>query len=81
MTRLGGREWGISLALGSVSIPLGALIRVAPNGPCERAFKILRLYREPALLPTAQPGFDFARSKLADSVGALRRVRGGRLRW
>ena len=54
VTRLGGREWAISLALGVVSIPLGALIRLAPNAPCQRVFGLLRLYREPEVLPTAQ---------------------------
>ncbi|KAG1804284.1 hypothetical protein EV424DRAFT_1300201, partial [Suillus variegatus] len=31
VTCIAGREWGISLALGFVSIPLGALIRLLPN--------------------------------------------------
>ena len=51
-----------------------------PNGPCEHAFKLLRLYREPVLLPLAQPGLDFARHQLEDDVGAFKRIRGGRLR-
>ncbi|KAG2064382.1 hypothetical protein BDR04DRAFT_935062, partial [Suillus decipiens] len=38
VTCIGGREWGISLALGFVSIPLGALIRLLPNGPFEYLF-------------------------------------------
>ncbi|KAJ6501168.1 Ca-transporting ATPase, partial [Mycena vitilis] len=30
VTRMGGREWGISLALGIASIPLGAIVRLLP---------------------------------------------------
>ena len=40
---MGTREWVISLALGFVPLPLGALIRLIPNEPCERAFKKLQL--------------------------------------
>ncbi|KAH9923745.1 calcium-translocating P-type ATPase [Epithele typhae] len=79
VTRLNAREWGISLALGIVSIPLGALIRTVPNAPCERAFKTLGLYREPTLLPTNQPSLDFAHDQLTSRLGAFRALRGGRL--
>ena len=38
---------GHSFALGSVALPLGALIRLIPNGPCERIFVILQLLSKP----------------------------------
>ncbi|KAG1863477.1 uncharacterized protein F5891DRAFT_933578, partial [Suillus fuscotomentosus] len=38
VTRIAGRKWGISLALGFVSIPLGTLIHLLPNRPFERLF-------------------------------------------
>ncbi|KAF8640285.1 hypothetical protein AX16_010180 [Volvariella volvacea WC 439] len=43
VTPIGGREWGISIALGVVSIPLGALIRTLPNGPFIKFFTFIRL--------------------------------------
>jgi len=43
MMHIGGREWGISLALGFASIPLGALIRLLPNQPFERHFILMCL--------------------------------------
>ncbi|KAH9025695.1 cation transporting ATPase [Lactarius deliciosus] len=43
VTRIGAREWCISAALGCVSLPLGALIRLIPNEPCERYFKRVQL--------------------------------------
>ncbi|KAH9025688.1 hypothetical protein EDB83DRAFT_2230503 [Lactarius deliciosus] len=51
VTHMGTREWVISVALSSVSLPLGALIRLIPNESCERCFKWLQLIpREPELL-------------------------------
>jgi Ca2+-transporting ATPase len=47
VTNIGGCEWGISLALGFVSIPLGALIRLLPNQPFERLFILMRLPPKP----------------------------------
>lgn len=38
VTRLGGREWGMSIALGVMSIPLGVLIRLMPNEPFVTSF-------------------------------------------
>jgi len=43
VTHIPGREWGISLALGFMSIPLGVLIRCIPTPPLERAFIKLRI--------------------------------------
>jgi hypothetical protein len=36
VTHIGGREWGITPALGVVSIPLGALVRLTPDVPVEK---------------------------------------------
>ncbi|KAG1722753.1 hypothetical protein EDB19DRAFT_1916483 [Suillus lakei] len=47
VTCIAGREWGISLALGFVSIPLGALIRLLPNGPFECLFIMMCLLPKP----------------------------------
>lgn len=56
VTCIGGREWGISLALGFVSIPLGALIRLLPNRPFERLFILVRLLPKPeGGLPRVRP--------------------------
>ncbi|TFY80381.1 hypothetical protein EWM64_g3629 [Hericium alpestre] len=82
VTRIGGREWGISLALGFVSIPLGALIRCIPNGPCERFFKAIRLMPKPEVLPTVRPDapMDFAMDRVRDNLGTFSKLRGGRMR-
>ena len=40
---IGGREWGISLALGFASIPLSAPISLLPNQPFKRLFILMRL--------------------------------------
>lgn len=55
VTRIGARERIISLALGFVSLPHGALIRLIPNEPCERVFKKLQLLPTYELLSTTRP--------------------------
>ncbi|KAH9902643.1 calcium-translocating P-type ATPase [Cubamyces lactineus] len=82
VTRIGGREWGISLALGFVSIPLGALIRCIPNGPVERFFIKIRLLPNPEVLPTTRPEADWnsAIKLVRDNLSTFSHVRGGRMR-
>ena len=84
VTRMGTREWGISLALGCVSLPLGAIIRLIPNEPCERIFKMLGLLPKPEVLPTvrpnAVPGFSFAVDQVRDNLGTFAKLHGGRMR-
>ena len=85
VTRIGGREWGISLALGFVSIPLGALIRMLPNAPHEKFFKRLGLLgKQESELPTASEEakevWIGAVQQVRDNLGTFVNVRGGRLR-
>ncbi|KAH9168805.1 calcium-translocating P-type ATPase [Lactarius sanguifluus] len=84
VTRMGIREWGISLALGCVSIPLGALIRLMPNERFERFFKMVHLLPKSVVLPTtrpgAEPGFSFAVDQVRDNLGTFAKLRGGRMR-
>ena len=78
------RERGISLVLGCVSLPLGSLIRLTPNEPCERVFKRLRLLPKPEVLPTvrpdAEPGFFFAVDQVRDNLDTFAKLRDGRMR-
>ncbi|KAH9025707.1 Ca-transporting ATPase [Lactarius deliciosus] len=80
VTRMGVREWCISVALGCVSLPLGALIRLTPNEPCERIFKKLQLLHGPELLPTtrsdAEPGFSFALDQVRANLDTFAKLRG-----
>ncbi|KAJ6577147.1 Ca-transporting ATPase [Mycena capillaripes] len=84
VTPIGGREWGISLALGVVSIPLGAIIRLLPSDPFERLFKALGLLGSPEILPTATPNPDTvgwnAITRVRDNLNTFANVRGGRVR-
>ncbi|KAH9054958.1 hypothetical protein EDB87DRAFT_1534909, partial [Lactarius vividus] len=47
VTHMHAREWVISVALSSVSLPLRALIHLIPNEPCERLFKRVQLVPPP----------------------------------
>jgi Ca2+-transporting ATPase len=84
VTPIGGREWGISLALGAVSIPLGALIRLMPNPPFERLFKAMRLLGNASVLPTISPDRESSWNpvvdRVRDTLSTFMQVRGGRLR-
>ncbi|KAI9449865.1 Ca-transporting ATPase [Lactarius psammicola] len=81
ITRIGAREWGVSFVLGCVSLPLGALIRLIPNEPCERIFERLQLLPKPEVLPTtrsdAEPGCSFAVDQVCDSLDTFSKLRGG----
>ncbi|KAH9164446.1 Ca-transporting ATPase [Lactarius sanguifluus] len=81
VTRMGVREWCISVALGCISLPLGTLIRLIPNEPCEDFFKRLKLLPEPELLPTIRPDtesdFSFAMGQVRDGLGTFAKLRGG----
>lgn len=79
---MAGREWGISIALGFVSIPLGALLRCIPNGPVERFFMKVRLLPNPEVLPTARPDTEWnqAIEMVKDNLTTFAHVRGGRMR-
>ncbi|KZT01381.1 calcium-translocating P-type ATPase [Laetiporus sulphureus 93-53] len=80
--RIDGAEWGISLALGFVSIPLGALIRLIPNKPIERFFIFIHLLPNPEVLPTKRPEGDWnaAYEIVRDNLSTFAQVRGGRMR-
>ncbi|KAI5120195.1 hypothetical protein M0805_006301 [Coniferiporia weirii] len=84
VTTINGRDWGISLGLGVVSIPLGFLIRCIPNEPISRLFIRLGLLEDPEALPTRRPWGDGewnpAINLLHDSLATFSNIRGGRAR-
>ena len=82
VTRIGGREWGISLALGFVSIPWGAIIRLLPTKPFESLFKLIRLVREEEVLPLHNPNQEGWGGPIVvrDNLKIFSNIRGGRLR-
>lgn len=82
VTRINGLEWGISLALGIVAIPLGALIRLLPNKPFERLLVFLRFLPSPEALPTIRPDAEWneAIELVRDNLATFANIRGGRLR-
>ena len=79
---MGAKEWIISLALGFVALPLGALIRLIPNEPCERVFVRLWLLPkpEPSMPPDMESGFAFAVDRVRDNLSTFSKLRGGRMR-
>ncbi|KAG6809940.1 hypothetical protein H0H92_014006 [Tricholoma furcatifolium] len=83
VTRIGAREWGISLALGFGSIPLGVVIRWLPDEPFERLFIKVGLLSRPEVLPTANSESETRNNTMnivKENLHMFTNVRGGRLR-
>ncbi|KAG6370018.1 hypothetical protein JVT61DRAFT_12537 [Boletus reticuloceps] len=73
-THIDGREWGISLTLGVVSILLGALIRLLPNKPFKRLLVFIRLLPSPEALPTIKPDAEWNEATNSSVIFWQRRV-------
>ncbi|KAI0255139.1 hypothetical protein BJV78DRAFT_1279731 [Lactifluus subvellereus] len=66
VARICSGGWIISIALGFIPLPLGALIRLVPNEPCERIFKRVRLLPNAEVLPTTRSGSSSMPSPLSE---------------
>jgi P-type Ca2+ transporter type 2C len=51
VTRIGGRDWAISMIIGLLSLPIGVLVRLLPTEPFERAAIRMNLYPNPNAMP------------------------------
>lgn len=83
MTEIGGREWGMTIALGFGSIPVGVLVRLLPSEPFEKLFRKLGLFGREKILPTVTPeaeGWTGAITRVRDNLSTFSNVRGGRMR-
>ncbi|KAK8858928.1 calcium-translocating P-type ATPase, PMCA-type [Kwoniella newhampshirensis] len=87
VTRLGGRDWGISLVIGAIAIPIGALVRLLPTRPFEILLIKMHIYADPNKLPVVAPEaedekyeYNPAFSKVKDNLSTYANIRGGRLR-
>jgi len=81
VTPISGRDWGISIAFGFLSIPVGALIRTIPNEPIRKLFTHLQLIRDPNTLPTSEPGaekYNQAIDQVRNNLSTFANIRGGR---
>ncbi|KAF8754101.1 Sarcoplasmic/endoplasmic reticulum calcium ATPase 3 [Rhizoctonia solani] len=74
VTSMNGRDWGMSIALGFVSIPLGFLIRCIPNGPEEKKAEEERKREEEKDI------WNPAINQVRDRLQTFSSVRGARMR-
>ena len=77
---MGAKEWIISLALGFVALPLGAVIRLIPNEPCERVRLVHKSQDEPTFTPNVESGFAFAMDRVRDNLVTFAKLHGGPMR-
>ena len=68
VTRIGGRDWAISLVIGVLAIPWGACIRLMPSGPLYRLLVKLKVYPDPNALPELSRSGDFNSYQYAEPV-------------
>lgn len=84
VTPIGGREWGLSIAFGFLSIPIGFLLRLIPDEPLEKWLVKLHLMAKPdSALPVTNPdqaGWNPAINLVRDNLETFANIRGGRLR-
>jgi len=83
VTPISGEFWGISIALGFVSLPLGFFVRLIPNGPIEKMLIALHLMRDPNHLPTVATeaeGYPSAIQIVRNELSTFANIRGGRIR-
>ncbi|KZO91541.1 calcium-translocating P-type ATPase [Calocera viscosa TUFC12733] len=84
VTSINGRDWGISILLGIMSIPIGAVMRFVPNAPVEKVLIWCRLMKNPNVLPVQSPeseeSWNPAINKVRDNLNTFASIRGGRMR-
>jgi Ca2+-transporting ATPase len=86
VTTLTGVQWGISLVLGFLSIPVGILIRLIPDAWIRKAVDLIPIPRwrrkrnEVPELAVEGNGLGDALLDVKDDLAFLKRVRGGRIR-
>ncbi|ORX36943.1 hypothetical protein BD324DRAFT_627796 [Kockovaella imperatae] len=87
VTELYGRDWGISIIVGLLAIPLGALVRLMPTEPFGRFLVKYKMYPDPNKLPTSnveeeEEKYDYnpALTKVKDNLNIYAGIRGGRVR-
>ncbi|KIM26857.1 hypothetical protein M408DRAFT_25117 [Serendipita vermifera MAFF 305830] len=83
VTQISGMFWGISIALGFASLPVGFLVRLIPNESIERVLVALHIMRDPNQLPTVDPDaekYPSAVQSVRDDLSIFANIRGGRVR-
>lgn len=87
VVRIGGRDWGISLVLGALSMPIAVLVKLLPTQPFARFMIYFKLISDPNAqpLPTISPAANEQQwnegiGKVIDNLNTFSQIRGGRLR-
>ena len=76
-----GRDWGIAIVFGFLSIPVGALIRTIPNESIRDLLIRVQLMQDPKTLPTIAPRtekYNLAIDQVREDLSTFASTRGGR---
>lgn len=86
VVRIGGRDWGISIVIGAISLVIGFLIKFIPTPQVEKVFIRIGMIRDPTKLSEVEPAeeeeqqWNAGIAKVMDNLGTFNKIRGGRLR-
>lgn len=85
VVRIGGRDWGISILVGLLSLPIGLIVRLLPTEPFAQMLYKLHIYRDPSKLPEVSPAQEEvewaqAINKTINDMNTYTAIRGGRLK-
>ncbi|KAJ9212385.1 hypothetical protein DTO166G4_6016 [Paecilomyces variotii] len=82
--RLNGPQWGVSLVLGAISVPVAVIIRLIPDSLIQRLVPHFLSRKKPPQLFVSDEESRFewnpALEEIRDQLSFLKTVRGGRLR-
>ncbi|KAF2423678.1 putative calcium transporting P-type ATPase [Tothia fuscella] len=85
VTKLNGVQWGISVIIGLLSLPMGALIRCIPDSLVRKIWEAIvpEVLRRKRPTNINAPGNDYDINKalldIKDDLAFLKRIRGGRI--
>lgn len=80
VTRLNGSQWGISIVLGFLSLPVGVIIRLIPDELVSKCIPA-RFKRKPTPDLVLSDDYEWNQSllEIRDELAFIKRIRGGRL--
>ena len=81
VTRLNGAQWGYSIVLGFLSLPVGVIVRLIPDELVEKCIpEIVKRKKTPELIVSDEDyQWNQGMLELRDELAFLKKVRGGRL--
>jgi Ca2+-transporting ATPase len=80
VTRINGAQWGYSIVLGALSIPVGVIVRLVPDELVQRCIpNFLKRKRTPEVVVSDEYQWNQGLLEIREELAFIKKVRGGRL--